>query len=58
MPPVAAITATSSPSVSESPASTGCSRANDVCSIAQQAAANASTAARVCEKSCHVKLGP
>ena len=53
-----AITATRMPVANDSPASSRCSLANDVCSIAQHAAANASTAASVCRKSCQVKVLP
>ena len=58
MPPVAATSATAMPHPRENAAITRCPGANDNCSIAQQAKANASTAEVVCVKSGQVNNGP
>ncbi len=57
-PPAAAMTATATAAISENRASAGCPTANEHCSIAQQAAANAMTAEVVCTKSGQVNDGP
>ncbi len=53
-----ATTATAIPEASENRRSDRCPTAKEHCSMAQQAAAKASTATEVWMRSCQVKLGP
>lgn len=57
-PPAVEIAATATADAADARRSSGCPIAVEHCSIAIDAAANASTAARVCTKSWSVKAGP
>src|SRR5450755_219021 len=57
-PPADEMAATAMAETSEKRANAGCPTAKAHCRIAQLAATNARTAARVCTKSCSVKVAP
>lgn len=57
-PPAPAISATESAAARDARASPRCPTAKEHCSIAQHAAAKASTATTVCTRSCQVKVAP